>query len=388
MNDLIKKKHQVLHLSIDYPSKFKKINTQAIKNFVKSTDEIDYFVFALTRTPNPFKVGALDGDNENDPKVLSMQYWGAGYGFLLSLSMFIVAIRVLIYIKKNNMNFDAIHSHKFCFEGIAGHFLSLWLKIPHIVSVRGESDSKVIKYKPHYIFLLRWMVRRCAFVYFVSAWIEDEFRKKLFIDPQKIGLLPNFIDTNNVVKYGFDHSSCKFVTVLDLNLYEKKGLDRLLPSFKDFLKNNPDYTLDIIGRGTFEKISEVDLLINSLELDKQVTYIGQVGNKELFSMFHQYCCLVLPSHNETFGMVYVEALLCGIPVIYSSGTGIHGYLNDIEPAIAVDPKSQESISEGLISLVYNKVEYAKWFYDNRKTVIERFDKEPYINSYIDFLDGV
>jgi glycosyltransferase involved in cell wall biosynthesis len=100
---------------------------------------------------------------------------------------------------------------------------------------------------------------------------------------------------------------------MDVNVFRKKGLDRLLPAFKTVLASVSDARLDVIGRGSPEVMAEVSGLIEQLQLGAQVTLCGPMPNDELLARLPGYAVFVLPSHNETFGMSYVEALLAGCP---------------------------------------------------------------------------
>jgi glycosyltransferase involved in cell wall biosynthesis len=67
----------------------------------------------------------------------------------------------------------------------------------------------------------------------------------------------------------------------------------------------------------------------------------------------QYNAFIMPTTNETFGMVYIEALSAGIPIIYSKEQGIDGYFDIADIGPAVDPKSVKSIYMGIIQVIEN-----------------------------------
>ncbi|MFA6041549.1 MAG: glycosyltransferase [Methylophilus sp.] len=376
----------VLHLAVDYPNAYRPENTVAVRNFINANKEIEHIVFALTRTSNPFKVASENGDGKGDMRVISMRYWGLPFGVFLALSMLIVAYRIQMLLKQRNIQPTVVHAHKFTFEGIAGWRLARSLHIPLVLSVRGEAESKILRFKPHYQPLLQKMVTDASRIYYVSAWFKPLMNKRFKIQHDKQKLLPNFVAKSTVENHS-ELQTNRLVTVLDLNVYQKKGLDRLLPAFATCLSRYPDAHLDIVGRGEPAIISEVKQLISDLKLEQNVSLLGVIPNAELQAKLASYAGLVLPSHNETFGMVYVEFLLAGVPILHSSNTGIDGFIDFVEARVAVDPQDVNAIGEGLLHLLDNQKTYRTWLVDNRPRIFEVFNQDYYVSDYQKLVRG-
>ena len=384
----------VLHLAVDYPNVYRPENTVAVRNFIKANADLDYFVIALTRTANPLKTGRVDGDgigNESgsgigDERVVSMRYWGLPFGALLALSMFIVALRVRREVKRRNIAPALVHAHKLTFEGLAGWWLARWLHVPLVLSVRGEAESKVLRFKPLYRPLLQRVLTDASRIYYVSAWFKPLLNRRFRIAQHKQKLLPNFVATREVAAISAPQAD-RLLTVLDLNLYRKKGLDRLLPIFRDCLERYPDAHLDIVGRGEAPVIAEVQQLVNKLGLAKNVSLLGVMSNAALQERLPSYVGMVLASHNETFGMVYVESLLAGVPILHSKGTGIDGFIDFVEARVAVDPLDESSIRDGLLLLLDQQQPYCDWLSRNRARVLAEFDPRRYVGEYRELVLG-
>jgi glycosyltransferase involved in cell wall biosynthesis len=374
------KKKCVLHISADYPDANRAETTLAIKRFIKVNHEVDYFIISLNRTANPFKTNCIEGDARGDARVLSLRYFGLPYGILLGFSMWLAALRIYWKIRKRNVHIDVIHAHKLTFEGLTAWWLARWLHVPYILSVRGESESKVLHYKPHYHWLYQKIINASVRICYVSAWYKPILNQYFSIDAAKQVLLPNFIETVNIAnKEAFVPNH--LITILDLNVYRKKGLDRLLPSFKKILEKYPTSKLDIFGRGKADVITEINLLIDQLDLRGSVELKGALDNQALLIQLPKYAGMLLPSHNETFGMVYVESLLSSVPVLYSLGTGIDGFIDDIPAKIGVDPTNTESITDGILLLLANQDNFREWLSNNKALIQEKFEKDQYIQSY-------
>ncbi|MBL8480616.1 MAG: glycosyltransferase [Rhodocyclaceae bacterium] len=374
----------VLHLAVDYPNLYRPENTLAVRNFVDAAAGPQHLVVALTRSANPFAVAAADGDGQGDARIVSMRYWGLPFGLLLALSMFIVALRVRLLLARRGLRPLIVHAHKFSFEGLAGWWLARWARVPLVLSVRGEAESKVLRYKPLYRPLLQRVLQDAARIYYVSAWFRPLMRRHFRVADAAERLLPNFVARPAAAAVGVPHID-RLVTVLDLNVYRKKGLDRLLPALLACRERYPRVHLDIVGRGSVEATAEVRHLIERLGLDAQVSLIGPLGHAELLARLPSYAGLVLPSHNETFGMVYVEALLACVPILHSRGTGIDGFVDFVEARVAVDPMHVAAVAAGLERLLAHQGEWREWLKTHRAQVAAEFDQRRYVVEYLELV---
>ncbi|MBW8191451.1 glycosyltransferase [Neiella marina] len=371
---------RVLHLSVDYPCINRPVNTPAVRNFIQANPDVDYHVFALTRTPWIHKTNCLDGDGNGDSKATSMAFWGLPYGIFLFLSMTIVAWRVRKQISQQGLTFDMIHAHKMTFEGIAAWWLSRWLKIPFVVSVRGEAESKIFKYKPHYKPFFQHLLNRCAKVFYVSAWFKPIINNQFVVAEGKQSLLPNFVSEQQLMPTA-DFSNNKLVTILNLDVYKKKGLDNLVQALQLLSVDHPNVHLDVIGRGSTKTKATIQGLIDSLGLNQRVVLCGEMSNQTLLSKLPNYAGLVLPSFNETFGMVYVEAMMSGVPILHSKSTGIDGFIDWVQARVAVDPSDVDDIAAGLITLLEHQHSYRQWLLANQQPLHLAFKKERHIEGY-------
>lgn len=371
----------VLHLSADYPDANRAETTLAVRNFIQACRGVDHFVVSLNRVALPWRVNCIDGDGRGDPRVVSMRYWGLPGGVLLGLSMTIVAWRVCRQLRRRGLQVQMVHAHKLCFEGLAAWWLNRWLRLPYVVSVRGEAESKVFRFKPHYRPWLRRVVRQARQIYYVSAWFKPVLQQHCRPDPDMERLLPNFVSERDRPSSGPWHRN-HLVTVMDVNVFRKKGLDRLLPAFKTVLASVSDARLDVIGRGSPEVMAEVSGLIEQLQLGAQVTLCGPMPNDELLARLPGYAVFVLPSHNETFGMSYVEALLAGVPILYSRGTGIDGFVDDVTAACAVDPCSEDAIAQGMLRMLRAQEDNRAALARQVPALKSRFSSRAHVEQYL------
>lgn len=91
--------------------------------------------------------------------------------------------------------------------------------------------------------------------------------------------------------------------------------------------------------------------------------------------------MVLASHNETFGMVYVEGAAGGASILPFARNGDRWFVDFVEARVAVDPKDERSIAEGLIRLLERQQSFRDWLERHRDRVRAEFDRKRYVGEY-------
>lgn len=107
------------------------------------------------------------------------------------------------------------------------------------------------------------------------------------------------------------HDGFRFISVSNLN--PRKRIDLLIRAFSLIKDKCPEAVLDVVGEG--EERQKLEKLAASLRLGERVTFTGRLTRREIADCFSRADCFVLPSERETFGVVYAEAMMAGLPVI-------------------------------------------------------------------------
>lgn len=139
--------------------------------------------------------------------------------------------------------------------------------------------------------------------------------------------------------------SVLFVGGLDRAHYFK-GVDKLISAFSRI--KNEKFILKIAGEG--ELRAQYETLALELGIKDRVKFLGKLSGHELIKAFQEAAVLVLPSinKNEAFGLVLIEAMACGTPVIASRLPGVRSVFNDQQEGYLIEP--------GDISDLQNKLE--------------------------------
>ena len=378
---------RILHISADYPNPHRNRTTTAIERLVVSAAKEnggigEHVVMSLNRTSLPWKTHFIDCGERNGVRVFAYRYFGLPMGIGLAPVMRRVARKIAKVLNAEGWQPDLIHAHKFAFEGIAG--LALCERYGEatrfFVSVRGESERNVLLFKPNYRSLMRRIAERADMIYHVSAWFRAAFHQHIPEQTAKERLLPNIVG-NTAPELPSMSANGRFATVLHLNLRKRKGLTDLLKGFAKFRETNPNVSLDIIGPGDDETVAAVTREIDELDLAASVKLLGGMDGKTLFKHLPHYLALALPSHQETFGMVYLEALFAGIPILYSRETGIDGYLDGVNAGVSVEAGNADDIASALEKLHRDNESYRSSIAASGKLLHDRFDPEAIASGY-------
>ena len=131
-------------------------------------------------------------------------------------------------------------------------------------------------------------------------------------------VIPNIVDTSCFVYKDQNTLKSDFIFVSVGNLITRKGFDILIKSFS---KANFDKNVYLYIVGIGPEYNCLRKLINKFDVQDQVFLLGRKTREEINNIFEKSQVFVLPSHFETFGVVYIEALASGLPVIATSCGG-------------------------------------------------------------------
>jgi glycosyltransferase involved in cell wall biosynthesis len=143
-------------------------------------------------------------------------------------------------------------------------------------------------------------------------------------------------------------------------------------------------TLDVAGHGGPEDVGRVHRIIERHAASAVVRCIGHVPPAAMRETMARYGAMVLPSFPESFGLVYLEALSAGIPVLSSSGFALDGFFSAGYPGVKVDPRSVAAIAEGIRELVEARPKFAAAFADIGPEW-RRFSRQHIKTAYLDVL---
>jgi glycosyltransferase involved in cell wall biosynthesis len=217
----------------------------------------------------------------------------------------------LKYIKSNNLP-QIIHAQQF-----DGGALALWAKkrfsVQYVLTEHTSIFARNIA-KKWEITLARKVYSESCYNIAVSREFAD-FLSELF--NVKFHYLPNVVNTELFTPGTKPVEKYTFVNVAGLD--ENKNHKLLIESFSKVFKGNVGFELLIIGDGP--AFSELKYQIEDLKISEQVKLLGKLNRSEIKMILGCSSCFVLSSRYETFGIVIIEAMSCGLPVVSTKSKG-------------------------------------------------------------------
>lgn len=205
---------------------------------------------------------------------------------------------------------------------IALFYASIYKK-PIILSPRGSLGEwcLVNKRSSFKKFWLNFLILPFKKKIIWHATSEQEKNEILSIDSNaKVVIIPNGFEPGIVFIPVNASRSIKSKVIISMGrIHKKKGFDILITCFKNILDHYPDSILKIAGKDDGEKENLI-LLAKNLKIEDKVLFIDHLEGNEKNRFLSDADVFVLPSHNENFGNVYVEALAAGTPIVASTNT--------------------------------------------------------------------
>lgn len=198
-------------------------------------------------------------------------------------------------------------------------------------------------------------------------------------DP-KIFNVQNYDKEELLEKYGIKYNNQKIVLYAGRLSY-LKGVDILLNAAKLYESKENIITI-IAGNGALRK--ELKNLSKKLEL-KNVYFIGHKSQRTLKKLYNIADVFAMPSRQEAFGLVAVEALACGLPVVCSETGGMKEYINK-NVGKHIKGEDKKKLADALLYVINNKKKYNKE--DLSVYAKDNFAQEKTINKLIELYNEV
>lgn len=259
-----------------------------------------------------------------------------------------------------NADFDIVHSY-----------------IPTPWSVDWSAIISLIKAKPFIVTYYNNIVGRGIYSYlaqeynFIILPILLRFAKKIIITHKryidyspylkdclkKIAIIPVGVDLEQFNKNNQIHKQEKTIFFLGLldEFHRYKGLDYLIRAMDLVRKEIPEVKLIVGGEGRLKE--EYRKLAHSLGLSEQIDFAGFIPEEKLAEYYNNCDVFVLPSisfEQEGFGIVLLEAMACGKPVVTTNITGLADKIQQRKAGIVVRPKDVNALGRAIVDILKDK----------------------------------
>ncbi len=279
---------------------------------------------------------------------------GKGDSFISRLLRLWSTFSYLRHFMKEGWRPDIIHAHVYS-AGVLAVILGWLYHIPVIIT---EHFTWFVLHQLTWERRLaaRFALNRARVVLPVSQHLKRHIESYGIMTSFQI--VPNVVNTQLFYPSTSQDEDSKKRLLLVANLSPQKGIPYLLQALAQIKGRRTDFSLDIIGEGikgaTREEYEEV---AKELGLEQVMRFHGAKPKEEVAEFMRNCHFFVQPSLWETFGVVYIEAMACGKPVIASDIPGPNEFINQ-DVGILVPPKDVNALAEAIEFMLDHYKDYS------------------------------
>ncbi len=207
-----------------------------------------------------------------------------------------------------------------------------------------------------------------------SAHTAQNIKTAYNLPTGKINICYKAIDTQRILQYLSEAKSYRTNSKILFvgNNFQRKGLPILIAASVPVLRNFPNVEFLIVGKDKSQQ--EMEKICEKLVVTKSFRFLGLKSQLELLEIYIQSDIFVMPSLTEAFGVVFLEAMMCGLVVIGSKVGGIPELIQHGFNGLLVPPNCPAKLAEEIMNLLRNR-QLAKKYSINGIETAKKFSPE-------------
>lgn len=290
------------------------------------------------------------------------------------------------------LNYDCIHAYTVFTDGNVARKLSKKFKIPYVVAVRNTDINIFFRYMPHLrktginimknakaVFFLSEASKRNVMEKYVPKKIKKQIVNKSYVIPNGID---DFWHNNMYVERKKLNNKIKSINTKHLeliyvgNIDKNKNITTTCAAKEELEKDGWTVNFIVVGKIKNKNVYK--------EIKDKIEYKGILKKEELIQLYRNADIFIMPSHRETFGLVYAEAISQGIPVIYTKGQGFDEQFKEGEVGYGIDSRRVSSVKNAIIEVINHYEKIAS----NLPSKIGKFSWNKITDKYIDIYKNI
>jgi len=258
--------------------------------------------------------------------------------------------------------FDVIHAHDWLVASSAKTLKNSY-NIPIVSTIHATEsgrNSGIHDEVQRYINDTEWMLTyESTEVVVNSNYMKNELQRLFGLPFEKISVVPNGINLTNYSgierdydfrrQYAMDNEK---IILFSGRLVYEKGVQYLISAMPKIIEHYHDSKLVIVGKGGM--IDELRQEVNYLGIRDKVYFTGYLEHKKLCKMYKCADISVFPSTYEPFGIVALEAMLAGVPVVVSDVGGLNEIVDHGINGMKSYAGNPNSIADSVLALLYDQ----------------------------------
>ena len=278
-------------------------------------------------------------------------------------------------IVKKEGKIDIIHCQSSFWAGISASYIAKKYNIPLIITEHSSLDT-AIYIKDSYIPYIIKSYMDADILIAVGSRLKHELIN--LTGRNDIRVVHNLLPVDNFKIDKNESDTFKFFSLAYLE--GEKGMDVLIKAFSKYFKED-NVKLVIGGDGSQKE--ELIKLTKELNICENVEFLGALSREEVSNYMSKCDAFVLASKYETFGVVYIEALACGKPIIGTYNGGAEDIINQ-DNGLIVKVNDIDELGNAMKNMKKNINSYDSQ--KIRKECIEKYSKEKIVNKIINIYE--
>ena len=277
--------------------------------------------------------------------------------------------------------FDVIHAHDWLVASSAKTLKNAY-NIPIVSTIHATEagrNSGIHDEVQRYINDTEWMLTyESTEVIVNSNYMKSELQRLFGLPFEKISVVPNAVNLTNYSgiekdydfrrQYAMDNEK---IILFSGRLVYEKGVQYLISAMPKIIQYYHDSKLIIAGKGGM--IDELKRQVEYLGLSNKVYFTGYLDNKNLCKMYKCADIAVFPSTYEPFGIVALEAMLAGVPVVVSDIGGLNEIVEHGVNGMKSYAGNPNSIADSILALMYDHQLSDKIIKNAKQKVKDRYN---------------
>ena len=266
------------------------------------------------------------------------------------------------YLRKHIHEYDLIHCHGLWHFGTLAPFM-LDRKVAKVITIHGVLDRWVYahnnwKKETMNALAQKAYVRRADLIQINNTDEREDLLRYLGHPHPNVVIIPNGVKLSDFAqlppkgtfRQKFNLPVEKKLVLFMSRLNAKKGLDLLLPGFRDYVRDHPDTVLALAGSDDgYEAITRQ--FIEQHNLSDSIRLVGMLTGDDKKAALVDADLFTLPSYSEGFSMAVLEAMAAGTPTLVSDRVGFGETIRQHQAAGLLESLTPEAVRKGLIQLL-------------------------------------
>lgn len=230
------------------------------------------------------------------------------------------------------------------------------------------------------------MIRNAQFLITHSKNHAREISQIVGVGAEKFTIISHGIN----LSYNIAKKKNEEIIILFVGRFEyRKGIDLLLDSIPNvYLGTNKKVKFILTGTDVNNEYEKKFISDNLPEVTSKVVFKGFVDNKSLEKLYEECDIFIAPSRYESFGLIFIEAMNYGIPVIGFPVGGVIDIIDHLENGLLAETGNVESLTENILLLIENEKLRIKMGLNARDKVELLYSKNSLYNNSISYYKSI